>query len=263
MCEFACKFRYKLCLFIIFIPFFCTNTIFGNYRFTLWRTVHRCTLSHVLPQQNTDRRVQQRPPLSSSFPHHARTGIQERPESREGQFARGGEPGHTERRTGRTVRTWLSWWVLPTGGYLQYPPTTIHGLGLSFRCAWLTLAPTSLADDVFDAHLTRTRCALNRHVSRTWAVLYLYLTRNQHVPGPYWTRSQPALDLHLEHTWPAPELDTHWARTWPELDLCFDANLIRTWRILEWFEHCRTRPNAHRNRYRAPSIARHHHFPPF
>ena len=93
------------------------NTILDMY-INLWRTVHGCTFSHVLPHQHTDQRAQKRPLLSAAFPHHARTGIKGRPESQHRAVRAGGEPGHTG------ASHWTDGKEMPllmgtsTGGYL-------------------------------------------------------------------------------------------------------------------------------------------------
>ena len=116
----------------------------------LWRTVLGSTLGHVLLHQHTDQRAQQRPPLLSVLPHHARMGIKGRPESRV----------TPERCTGRAARRCLSWWVLPQEGIsstLRLPggagPSTGELVApitssrcepaLSFRFPWLGAAQAS------------------------------------------------------------------------------------------------------------------------
>ena len=113
----------------IVIPHICINVFLpfqsglhshgdGYQTFTvLWRIVQSCTLSHVLPHQHTDQRAQQRPILFSAFPHHAQTGIK----GKAGEPTKGSSPGVAsrvtpERRTGRTARRCLSWWVIPQEG---------------------------------------------------------------------------------------------------------------------------------------------------
>ena len=179
----------------------------------VWRTVLGSTLGHVIPHQHTDQHAQQRPPLLSVFPHHARMGIKGRPESRERAVRPGWRAGshrsvaldersgdaspggYSHRKVSPAPSDFLveperalanghshGQFSVRDGTLLQVPQTRCcsgftrmwqppptgpiprgcrvehrrmgspmvgfrHGPGISFRCTWLTPAPTSLGED--------------------------------------------------------------------------------------------------------------------
>ena len=137
-----------------------------NYRvlFTLWRTVHCCTLSHVSPTCDTDQRMH-RPPLFSAFPDHERMTIKGWPESRRGQFARNGEPGNSGASYWTDDKEMPLLMGTPTGGYLQYRPTSIPG-GTGPSVSEWALPWSALGVSAHLASGALTRCCLG--FTRMW-----------------------------------------------------------------------------------------------